>query len=859
MLYGNLHRVNDLQPHIKNEFPQFWDLPISMDDIEYSKSDFDAANALLILDCILSEGKSKGLAIVLPDDPSVFPLIITECLLSLLMYDILQAETDLIGTLKVGDTAGLLSGRKIQKGIYKGKEVREAGSQYYRIEVKGCEYLIPDGRKWRIKPFSSGSTKGRRRQGVAIAGEDLEQLFGQPPGEILSIQKSKLLFVTGDKTILKSFSRSLKLGGDEFEALFPMADYTAVDRIYPVGRNPLGREPLLGFASAPDVAADVASQDKKQRLIVMEGKSKVTSSGSIERLRNLEHKPSLLFLLGPNDDAELKNLADAGVDCWVWSPSDFKRMPQDAASEPATDDHPFSIHQRLVSRLSKRSEMQKILELPDSAAKAVTTILSCLKEISSQVPDRLETGQLIGSCHRMLRDLSQISMPMADFEAFLAASGRQSARFDNRVEQLRDRFAGAIGYGIPTHLTPQVKEILASLAVIYESLKSGNPKYEEMLALSNDLPPEGMSIVCSDRDQVLAMRQWDGKPDGFTVVDQAGFTLDGVPSVLITGWLSRSFAKKSTLAAAENIIHLLYRHELKPFEDFNKYCYTGSGSMIDQGLRKRMFGGQMARRQDAGRTDGPPGEDMQSVLDLILAKFHPSANLHGIDHEMIRQSRLVVFDDGSYTYFSKDARLDRLDRQGRSIDTCEITEISPGDEIIVTDGSRELFEQLLSTKLSTPEYRKLKETASLWRQSLHDYMQGKNTSIRAVTEELAKAGCKREPGTIKKWLDGNVIIPEDNAVDVIAEVTGDDRLRNGLTEVKASCRAIHSLHTRIGQLLVRKILDARIKMEDEDMDDDLKKNIEDYANNARILTVQTVSSEEYPVPQGALGAIVSIS
>lgn len=850
--------MNDLLPYIKNEFPQFWDLPISMDDIEYPKSGFDAANALLILDCILSEHKSKGLAIVLPDDPSVLPIILTECLLSLLMYDILQAETDVIGSLRIGDTAGLLSGRKIQKGIYKGRESRDDG-EYYRIEVKGCEYLIPESRKWRIKPFTSASIKGRRRQGVAIAGEELEALFGQQPGEILSVQKSKLLFVTAEKSSLKSSSRSLKLGNDEFEALFPMADFTAADRSYPIGRNPLGREPLVGFVSAPDVAADIATQDRHQRLLVIEGKSKLASSGSIERIRNLASKPSLLFLLGPDDDEELKHLADSGVDTWVWTPSDFRKVTEGIDGDAAADEHPFSAHRRLLDRLSKRTATVKILEPPSGMKDSIQRVLSALKEISSQVPDRLETGKLIGSCHRMLRDLSQLPIPMNEYEAVLEASGRQAAKFEARLETLQDRFAGAMGFGIPLHLAPQVKNILSSLASIHSSLKSSNPKWDALLSLSSETPDGAMSIVCGDRDQVFAMRRWERMPAGFVPIDQSGFPLDDIPSVIISGWLSRAFAKKSMLAPADTLIQFLYPHEVAPHENFNKYCPMSETSRIDEGLRKRMFGGKMERKTetDTGLSEG--GEDMQAVLDMILSKFHPATNPAGSSDEPVRQAHLTVFDDSSYTYFTKDSRLDRLDRQERKIEVCDITEISSGDEIIVTEGSRELFDQMVKAKLATSEYRKLAETASLWQVALRDHIQRTGMDLRTFAERLGEAGCKRKPATIKKWLDGKVINPEDNALECIAHVTGDERLRDSVPQVRSACRAIHSLLTRIGYLLVRKILDAKAKMEDEDLDDDLKKNIEDYANNARILTVQTVSTDEYPVPQGMLGEIVSIS
>lgn len=833
-----------------------------MDDVGYPKSSFDAVNGLLMLDCILREKESKGLVLVLPDDPTIVPLVVCECLVSLLMYDVLQAENDLIGQLQIGDTVGLLNGRQIQKGTYLGARDDGEGMCHW-IEVKGYRHGIPENRKRRIKPFRSSSDKGRGRKSIAIAGKAVEELFGLSPGEMISMQESKLLCVTGDKSVTKSFMRSLRLGGDDFEALFPMADYISQDRHYPIGRNPLGREPLLGFVSAADVAADIVQDDPKQKLVIIEGRSKVqTAFGSIDRMASSANRPSLVFLLGPNDDAEIKTLVDMGMDSWVWSASDFKRDIETSEEEQESieGDHPFGIHRNLITRLSKREDVVKNIDLPEIVTTQTARALSLIKMISGSVADGMEAGQLIGSCHRMLRDLLQLAMPLHEFETLMDSAARQADRMDARIESLGNRLKDATGMLIPSHLSPDINALVKALSDIYAALAENNPKADAIIEMIPEMIEKDAVIVCGDKAQAFAMRKWERIPEKIAIIDQSCFPLEDARNFVATGWLGRSFGKKCILASTEGILFLFYGDELRSSENFQKYCHTGGRTMIDKAMRSRMFGGSLTRTdKNAEPTEMPP-EDMQTVLDLILSKFHPVEGSPADPGDPIKEAYLVVFDDGSYTYVSRDAGLDKLNRQAKSIETCDITDISSGDEVVFIEGSRRLFEQIISAKVASPEYRKWMETAGVWRAALVDYVQRKSMNAQQLCDELAEAGCNRKAGTIKKWLDGGVISPSEYAaIDSILEVTKDERLGEMIDEVKRACKAIHSLHLKVGILLVRKILDARLRMEDEDIDDDLKKNIEDYARDARILIVQSKSEEPVSVAQARLGKIFSLS
>ena len=113
--------MTNLIQDIKKEFPEFWDLPISMGGVSYGKTQFDKTNISLILEHLIGNS-DNFLLVVYPHDPTIIPISFIEGLISLLKRDVLAEDSEVLSGIEIGDSVVVISGRTIVPGIYLGIE-----------------------------------------------------------------------------------------------------------------------------------------------------------------------------------------------------------------------------------------------------------------------------------------------------------------------------------------------------------------------------------------------------------------------------------------------------------------------------------------------------------------------------------------------------------------------------------------------------------------------------------------------------------------------------------------------------------------------------------------------------------------
>jgi hypothetical protein len=235
--------------------------------------------------------------------------------------------------------------------------------EYFVVDVKGCRHFVPLKNKQSIRPVKSRPTKTQRRI-LDVHGMALERAYELPAGGLLSLQRSKIMFVTNDKAGLCEEIRSVSIGHDQWEDLFPISEYYGENMQIGRGRNPHKLERTIGLVSHLDIAARVALADKTQQVIICDDPCKVRKSlTSLERLQDEEKPPKVLVLMNPRHESEIECLTSNGFRIWAWAPSDFKRH-QKPYFFPADECESFNTHGHIVRCLQVLRDERVDIEYP---------------------------------------------------------------------------------------------------------------------------------------------------------------------------------------------------------------------------------------------------------------------------------------------------------------------------------------------------------------------------------------------------------------------------------------------------------------------------------------------------------------
>lgn len=844
-------------------FREFWELDIVCDGRKYQKTDFDAVNSSLILKEILDAGKSPGFALVLPQDQSVLPVIVIECLVSLLMLDILEARDDLLAGLEEDDAVGLVVRDEILPAKFK-EAMDTDGDFYYVLETgKGknkCTYKIPKDQRERIQPFSAtGRRQGRR---MRIGGEAVEKAFRLPKGGILGIQKSKLAVVGNDKSDLIEFLRSLEISGTPFEELFPMANYTSADAFYSVGRNPLDRDPVLAFVSNPSVAADLAV-DGGCRTVLMEGGAKLKrASGDISYMRSKHAQTTVIGLLAPNDRHEIDGLHAMGFRCWLWSREDFGLFDERPAIQEE-DEHPFALHDNLLVSLADATQKQITVPLPPEIENTISTISELLRKIDSRAPDSRDADSLLARTAAMFYVLTQLPAPLKDFDDVLSEEDPLKNTSHARLLILQEAWRESFGTVMPSDLKPDVSRLFEAMFAWHEFLGKENPK---AVALKKFLEGDGgkASVVCRRRDHARALRISGIVPEGGRILEASVIGGDPEPSLVFTGWFGSGFAERTILSPVKESSFLFYPHEMASFRAFENRRRSGYISKYDAETRRNNFGGKFAKSAVPTPEGQPLTADIEDLLGEITKRFGPAigSDAIGIDEGEEKIAAFpVVFDEDIYTYLSPTMRVARIDRAAGTIRDCKLDDLQIGDELVFIEGARDLFDELIKSLHASASVRALADRADAWRKALLDFVQTNRLSLSGLADVLAKNGCKRGLQTLKGWLEGQTIAPSEQdyqPIDAIATLTHDPLLCDDIAGIKAACRSIRSMHIKAGHLLLRRIRDATMqsKQDYEGLDEDVIERIEEYARKSRILSIEYIADVPVNVPLKMIGCLI---
>lgn len=225
-------------------------------------------------------------------------------------------------------------------------------------------------------------------------------------------------------------------------------------------------------------------------------------------------------------------------------------------------------------------------------------------------------------------------------------------------------------------------------------------------------------------------------------------------------------------------------------------------------------------------------------------RLAPDAGSTGLEVVALR----VEFADGRWTYLEAGSFVTRW-RVGAAADAAHpVSGVAVGDELLFVDGQarKDLLAKILEVAEGVPELAVPAAWVDYWRGAL-TRARARFATYELLRAELERHGCVRQAQTVRLWVTGQTIGPEDpEDVRRLGECLGDEPLIRSYRTVADAMRGLRTAHVRLGQrvgALARSVganAAAGLVDEDEIIDERTGLTASDFRDSIEILIVRTV-------------------
>lgn len=208
----------------------------------------------------------------------------------------------------------------------------------------------------------------------------------------------------------------------------------------------------------------------------------------------------------------------------------------------------------------------------------------------------------------------------------------------------------------------------------------------------------------------------------------------------------------------------------------------------------------------------------------------------------------VTFDDGRWALLDRQGTVTRVGAGSGIPQATAVSSLKPGDHVLFLDGDgrKDLLAKVIEVAEEVPALAVAAAWTAYWRRVLITAY-GRFGSYHALTAALAEQGCTVQTQTVRLWVIGITIGPEnDDDVRRVGLVMDDATLRDGYAEVCRAFRSLRGAHVRLGKRLAEMAVRvgsaaATGRLDgDEVIDERSGLTVADFRESVEVLTVSEI-------------------
>lgn len=286
--------------------------------------------------------------------------------------------------------------------------------------------------------------------------------------------------------------------------------------------------------------------------------------------------------------------------------------------------------------------------------------------------------------------------------------------------------------------------------------------------------------------------------------------------VIIVGWLGNKVMRKVIYGySATKYLVLTY-----PCEEKWKHSHTRGWKKVlnnsgNSDVIKRSFS-KSGRQVSASRFEHPdieepvlPVADELDEIEMVLRKSRYKQYSSGAKATEIVNAFPVSFVGGYLAFYRSGHKAlvatDIIVNAGEKIESKFPEKIEVGDFVVIRESERDIIRDLADKILELSGKYELRALSAKWKEALS--LETLFSTYDEIYQKLCQKGCKKDFVTVRNWIINEDLIQPNDKEDMacIAEVTGDDVLKERLDAIYEAGKEVRSAHVQAGRILSQRL------------------------------------------------------
>lgn len=811
---------------------------------------------------LLSQNNKK-LALILPYTDSV------SCWLAILTaFQCIVKQTDkdswTLPDLKEGDKV-LLDGTDYQ---FKGTEIHSNGTPLFVFEYDGGTQKIPQSQRLRIQ--HSTSTRKLTKKDKHPIRSVLDSVLGTKLQGNTSMLCSSVLLISGISETRENVS-NLRVTSDKTDSSKNLNKllntigwcHMGGDGDLKVwGSSGKDEKPLIITAcNVIDANEYLEEADQKPSLIIIDGAEYLRNYLELKIL--LESGLPVLFVLSAKHIDAIREIKELNFEFWTWNRNELKEFFTDVKDD---EGNPFSAsEQKIHNFIGSKFNVVNCSNI--NLERAFKNLRKLSKQIDEDDLQILQiTEQLFGLIVTLTRQISisetliesnllriiEIESQILNFKAFINIENYE--KLNEIIYQLKEclnelqneESKAAKIFNLINNLNKSYKSVGVILGNINFEENVGNLKKKTShIKNINFIKPSAIKnsdfkhlIICGYLKKTHMLNILDKCSSGSIDILTYGFERDWVRSIknqyfgVFEDETLRTFGRFASI----NIKHT--EHNI----DTNKPAETNNAKPI------------------------PEIED----FELKISEYKYRRVIKSINEDFEGQkveAHCISFKDEKVAFLTDTYTIPVVtdiishNKKSEEIPFKKVAEIHTGDFLLFRDSSSvNLIRDMADIGLKAKGLTDLRNTSSLWRDTLKTLYEESNRDISVLKKKLSEYGCAKNPATIKNWmLNENLIAPRDEMdITAITYAAGDDFLEKRLSEIKDAIEKVRSAHMQASRGIIKKINFSLSKSLSDISESDLSIDVEGLGK-IYLVCVENIDHRKTQIPFHRVNKLISLS